>query len=214
MTTSVLLVDDHQLVRAGLVALVDSADDLTVVGQAADGREAVRTAVDLRPDVVLMDLSMPVMDGVEATRRLVAALPDARVVVLTSFSDKGRVAEALTAGAIGYLLKDCDPDQLLSAIRSAALGHAPIDPRVAHALLPRRAEPAQVSASELSPREAEVLRLVADGLANKQIARRLGITERTVKAHVGSVFRRIGVGDRTSAALWARDHLPDPQAGH
>jgi DNA-binding NarL/FixJ family response regulator len=208
MTTTVLLVDDHQLVRAGLVALVESADDLAVVGQAADGREAVRAAVSLRADVVLMDLSMPVMDGVEATRQLVAAMPDARIVVLTSFSDKGRVAEALAAGAIGYLLKDCDPDQLLSAIRAAALGHTPIDPRVAHALLPRRPEPAEVSASELSPREAEVLRLVADGLANKQIARRLGITERTVKAHVGSVFRRIGVGDRTSAALWARDHLP------
>jgi DNA-binding NarL/FixJ family response regulator len=214
MTTSVLLVDDHQLVRAGLSALVDSADDLEVVGQAADGLDAVRSALEVRPDVVLMDLSMPVMDGVEATRRLVADLPDVRVVVLTSFSDKDRVAEALAAGAIGYLLKDCEPAQLLSAIRSAALGHAPIDPRVAHALLPRRAEPAGVAASELSPREAEVLRLVAEGLANKQIARRLGITERTVKAHVGSVFRRIGVGDRTSAALWARDHLPDQQAGH
>ena len=207
MTTSVLLVDDHQLVRAGLSALVDSTDGMTVVGQAADGREAVGIALELRPDVVLMDLSMPVMDGVEATRRLLAEAPDIRIVVLTSFSDKGRVAEALGAGAIGYLLKDCEPAELLSAIRSAALGHAPIDPRVAHALLPQRAEPAAVTASELSPRETEVLRLVAEGLANKQIARRLGITERTVKAHVGSVFRRIGVGDRTSAALWARDHL-------
>ncbi|KQX75126.1 response regulator transcription factor [Aeromicrobium sp. Root472D3] len=214
MTTSVLLVDDHQLVRAGLVALVDSADDLTVVGQAADGREAVRSALTLRPDVVLMDLSMPVMDGVEATRQLVAGMPDVRIVVLTSFSDKGRVAEALAAGAIGYLLKDCEPGQLLSAIRSASLGHAPIDPRVAHALLPQRALPADVAAAELSPREDEVLRLVAEGLANKQIARRLGITERTVKAHVGSVFRRIGVGDRTSAALWARDHLPAERHDH
>ncbi|MFC5678033.1 response regulator [Aeromicrobium endophyticum] len=211
MTTSVLLVDDHQLVRAGLVALVDSTDDLAVVGQAADGREAVRAAGVLQPDVVLMDLSMPVMDGVEATRQLVAAMPDVRIVVLTSFSDQGRVADALAAGAIGYLLKDCEPEQLLAAIRSAALGHTPIDPRVAHALLPRRPEPGEVAASELSPREAEVLRLVADGLANKQIARRLGITERTVKAHVGSVFRRIGVGDRTSAALWARDNLPVQQ---
>ena len=205
--TSVLLVDDHQLVRAGLSALVDSTDGMTVVGQAADGREAVGIALELRPDVVLMDLSMPVMDGVEATRRLLAEAPDIRIVVLTSFSDKGRVAEALGAGAIGYLLKDCEPAELLSAICSAALGHEPIDPRVAHALLPQRAEPAAVTASELSPRETEVLRLVAEGLANKQIARRLGITERTVKAHVGSVFRRIGVGDRTSAALWARDHL-------
>jgi DNA-binding NarL/FixJ family response regulator len=210
MTTTVLLVDDHQLVRAGLSALVDSADGMRVVGQAADGREAVSAALELRPDVVLMDLSMPVMDGVEATRRLTDEAPEIRVVVLTSFSDKGRVADALGAGAIGYLLKDCEPSELLSAIRSAARGHAPIDPRVAHALLPRRADPASTIASELSPRETEVLRLVAEGLANKQIARRLGIAERTVKAHVGSVFRRIGVGDRTSAAMWARDHLPAP----
>lgn len=213
MTITVLLADDHQLVRAGLGALVDSAEDLLVIGQAADGREAVEAALELRPDVVLMDLSMPVMDGVEATRRLAAQAPGIRVVVLTSFSDKGRVAEALGAGAIGYLLKDCEPAELLSAIRAAARGHAPIDPRVAHALLPRRPDtsgqgPAgAVDGSDLSPRETEVLLLVADGLANKQIARRLGIAERTVKAHVGSVFRRIGVGDRTSAALWARDHL-------
>lgn len=208
MTTSVLLVDDHQLVRAGLASLVDSTDDLRVVGQAADGQEAVATALALRPDVVLMDLSMPVMDGVEATRRLVAEEPGIRIVVLTSFSDKARVAEALGAGAIGYLLKDCDPAELLAAIRTAALGHTPIDPRVAHALLPQRPAAATVAA-DLSPRETEVLALVAQGLANKQIARRLGITERTVKAHVGSVFRRIGVGDRTSAALWARDHLTE-----
>lgn len=207
--TTVLLADDHQLVRAGLGALVDSADDLDVVAQVADGREALEAARSLRPDVVLMDLSMPVMDGVEATRLLSVELPETRVVVLTSFSDKGRVSEALEAGAIGYLLKDCEPAELLAAIRAAARGHAPIDSRVAHALLPGR-EP-DGPAHDLSPRELEVLALVADGLANKQIARRLGITERTVKAHVGSVFRRIGVGDRTSAALWARDHLPGPR---
>lgn len=208
MTTRVLLVDDHQLVRAGLSSLVDSADDLEVVGEAADGREAIDAVAALGPDVVLMDLSMPVMDGVEATRLVTAALPDTKVVVLTSFSDRARVTAALEAGAVGYLLKDCEPAELLAGVRAAAKGHAPIDPRVAHALLPSRTS-AAADEPDLSPRELEVLQLVAEGLANKQIARRLGIAERTVKAHVGSVFRRIGVADRTSAALWARDHLTD-----
>ncbi|GAB3681482.1 response regulator [Angustibacter aerolatus] len=206
-TTTVLLVDDHQLVRAGLAALLDSTDDLTVVGQAADGEQAVEQAAALRPDVVLMDLSMPVVDGVEATRRLVAARPGVRVVVLTSFSDHDKVTEALRAGAIGYLLKDCEPAELLAAVRSAARGHVPLDPRVARALLPGAA-PRPID--ELSAREQQVLRLVGKGMANKQIGRVLGISESTVKVHVGNVFRRIGVADRTSAALWAREHLPDP----
>lgn len=204
--TRVLLVDDHQLVRAGLSTLVASADDLEVVGEAPDGSAAVEAVVLHRPDVVLMDLSMPVLDGVEATRQIVDSMPETKVVVLTSFSDRDRVTAALEAGAVGYLLKDCEPGELLAAVRAAALGHAPLDPRVAHALLPSRA-PASSTGPDLSPREREVLELVAEGLANKQIARRLGIAERTVKAHVGSVFRRIGVADRTSAALWARDHL-------
>ena len=204
--TRVLLVDDHQLVRAGLSTLVASADDLEVVGEAADGSAAVEAAVLHRPDVVLMDLSMPVLDGVEATRQIADTMPDTKVVVLTSFSDRDRVTAALEAGAVGYLLKDCEPGELLAAVRAAALGHAPLDPRVAHALLPSRDRTAPAE-PDLSPREREVLELVAEGLANKQIARRLGIAERTVKAHVGSVFRRIGVADRTSAALWARDHL-------
>ncbi len=129
------------------------------------------------------------------------------MVVLTSFSDQPRVAEALAAGAVGYLLKDCDPRDLVASVRAAAEGHAPLDPRVARALLPSTAGP---SVSDgLSGREREVLELVAQGLANKQIGRALGISERTVKAHLGRVFRQIGVGDRTSAALWAREHL-DP----
>lgn len=204
--TRVLLVDDHQLVRAGLAGLVDAAADLTVCGQAANGEEAVARAVETIPDVVLMDLSMPVLDGVEATRRLLREVPTARVVVLTSFADTARVQDALRAGAVGYLLKDSEPTTLLAAVRSAAAGSGPIDPRVTAALLEPAAAPDE-DAEALSPREREVLELVAQGLANKQIARRLGITERTVKAHVGSLFRRIGVADRTSAALWARDHL-------
>ncbi|WP_230486727.1 response regulator [Nocardioides anomalus] len=204
--TKVLLVDDHQLVRAGLAGLVDAAADLAVCGQAANGEEAVARAVETAPDVVLMDLSMPVLDGVEATRRLLREVPTARVVVLTSFADTARVQEALRAGAVGYLLKDSEPATLLAAVRSAAAGSGPIDPRVTAALLEPTAAQDE-DAEALSPREREVLELVAQGLANKQIARRLGITERTVKAHVGSLFRRIGVADRTSAALWARDHL-------
>ncbi|HZZ95660.1 MAG TPA: response regulator transcription factor [Jatrophihabitantaceae bacterium] len=198
----VLLVDDHQLVRAGLATLLAATDDITVVGEAADGRAAVTAVTQSDLDVVLMDLSMPVLDGVAATRQVLQARPETRVVVLSSFSDQSRVREAISAGAIGYVLKDCGPDELLSAIRSAAAGHAPLDPRVAGALLPRT-DPGE----RLTSRETEVLRLASTGMANKQIARALGITERTVKVHLGNVFRRIGVADRTSAALWARENL-------
>jgi DNA-binding NarL/FixJ family response regulator len=206
--TRVLLVDDHRLVRAGLRSLLASAADIEVVGEAEDGAQALELAAATGPAVVLMDLSMPVLDGVAATRQLLTDRPDVRVVVLTSFSDRDRVRDALSAGAIGYVLKDCTPEELLSAVRAAALGHAPLDPRVAGALLPSSAAPGEL----LSQRETQVLRLVSKGLANKQIGRELGITERTVKVHLGNVFRRIGVGDRTSAAMWAREHLPEPRS--
>jgi DNA-binding NarL/FixJ family response regulator len=202
--TTVLLVDDHPLVRAGLTTLISTTDDLKVIGEASSGEQAVSMARDLEPDVVLMDLSMPGMGGVEATRLVLDVHPQVHVVVLTSFADQERVADALAAGAVGYLLKDCDAREVLAAIRSAALGNAPLDARVARALLPS-ATPAV--RETLSVRELQVLRLVAQGLANKQIGRSLGITERTVKVHVGHVFRRIGVTDRTSAAMWARDNL-------
>jgi DNA-binding NarL/FixJ family response regulator len=203
--TRVLLVDDHAMVRTGIAALLGVTDDLEVVGQAADGAAAVDAVAECAPDVVLMDLSMPGVDGVEATRRILADHPDVQIVVLTSFSDRDRVSDALAAGAIGYQLKDCEPADLLAAVRAAAAGHVPIDPRVARVLLPDSTggRPEDL----ISPREIEVLQLVAQGLANKQIGRRLGISERTVKAHLGRVFRQIGVADRTSAALWARDHL-------
>jgi DNA-binding NarL/FixJ family response regulator len=205
--TTVLLVDDHQMVRTGLATLLGSTEDIRVVAQAGDGEQAVAEASRTFPDVVLMDLSMPGVDGVEATRRILADQPEVKVVVLTSFSDRGRVSEALNAGAVGYLLKDCEPADLLAAVRSAAAGHVPLDPRVAGVLLPDAGSSRPEDA--MSPRELEVLRLVAQGLANKQIGRRLGISERTVKAHLGRVFRQLGVADRTSAALWAHDHLPD-----
>jgi len=198
----VALVDDHRLVRVGLRSLLESSPGFVVVGEAGDGREAVDLVATTAPDVVLMDLSMPDVDGIAATRAIAASHPEVRVLVLTSFTDRARVQEVLAAGAIGYVLKDCEPDDLLAAVRAAAQGHVPLDPRVAGALLPTPG-----GGPTLSPREEEVLRLVAQGLANKQIARALGITERTVKAHLGRVFREIGVLDRTSAALWARDHL-------
>jgi DNA-binding NarL/FixJ family response regulator len=200
----VLVVDDHQLVRAGLITLLEAAADIRVAGEAADGRQALAAAKAASPDVVLMDLSMPVLDGVAATRLLLAELPRTRVVALTSFSDRQRVTDVLAAGATGYVLKDSRPDDLLAAVRAAADGHVPLDPRVAAALLPAREVPL---ADQLSEREKQVLRLVAAGLANKQIARRLGIAESTVKVHTGNIFRRIGVADRTSAALWAKEHL-------
>ena len=203
---TVLLVEDHQLVRAGLQALLDAADDVLVVGHAADGRQAVDRARELRPDVVLMDLSMPVMDGAEATRRILAERPDGRIVVLTSFAETDRVTEALAAGAVGYQLKDTDPRDLIAAVRAAAAGHAPLDPRVARALLPATSAPSV--GDRLSPRERQVLALLAEGMSNNQIARRLGISQHTVKVHLTRIFRQLGVADRTSAALWARDHPP------
>jgi DNA-binding NarL/FixJ family response regulator len=205
--TRVLLVDDHALVRSALAGLLDAEPDLVVVGQAANGVEAVQLATADPPDVAVMDLSMPVMDGVEATRRILAVAPQVQVLVLTSFSDSTRVADAVAAGAIGYLLKDADPAEVVSGVRSAARGESPLDSRVARLLIAGAGQ--HDPAAGLSAREREVLQLVARGLANKQIARSLGIAERTVKVHLGNVFRRIGVTDRTSAALWARDHLPE-----
>lgn len=246
MTIRVLLVDDHQLVRVGLRALLETADDIEVVAEASDGAQALPAVAEHRPDVVLMDLSMPVMDGVEATRRLLADNPATQVVVLTSYLEEERFADAVAAGAIGYLLKDSEPENVLGAVRAAAAGHAPIDPRMARSLLPghrapmagppvpagpsQRSDPpgqagpvtgpgavvagtpaagvaeADRQGSVLSLREREVLSLVAGGLANKQIARALGISDRTVKTHLANIFRNIGVADRTSAAMWARDH--------
>jgi DNA-binding NarL/FixJ family response regulator len=202
----VLVVDDHALMRAGLRGLISGAADMRVVGMAADGAQALEVVATTNPHVVLMDLSMPVLDGVAATRRISEQHPQVAVLVLTSYSDQQRVLEAMDAGAIGYVLKDTDPGALLAAIRSAAQGHSPLDPRIARTILHTRRSAPPVS--ELTDREAEVLTLVGRGMANKQIARSLGIREGTVKAHLTSVFQRIGVHDRTSAALWARTNLP------
>jgi DNA-binding NarL/FixJ family response regulator len=206
MTIRVVIADDHAIVRGGLEQLLSTADDILLVGTAADGEQAIESVQREHPHVVLMDLSMPNVDGVEATRRIVAGYPEVRVIVLTSFGDDRHISDALDAGAVGYMLKHAGPDELLDAIRAAAAGDSPLDPKAARVLLAsRRLGPA---ARQLSPREEEVLRLVASGLANKQIARKLTISERTVKAHLTNVFAQLGVSDRTQAALWAQEHLP------
>jgi DNA-binding NarL/FixJ family response regulator len=201
----VVLVDDHAVVRTGLAQLLTGTGDIEVVGQAADGAEALEVVRRTRPAVVVMDLQMPGVDGVAATRSILAEGLGAEVVVLTSFSDNAKIVAALDAGAVGYLLKDADPEDLIDGIRAVSQGGSPLHPKVARQLLTsRHAAPAVV---ELTPREHEVLGLVREGLANKQVARRLGISERTVKAHLTSVFQRIGVTDRTQAALWAERNL-------
>jgi DNA-binding NarL/FixJ family response regulator len=209
----VVIAEDHAMVRSGLVELLSAAEDIDVVGTAGNGEEALAAARDLTPDVVLMDISMPVLDGIEATRR-VSQVDDApRVVVLTSFSDRDRILGALDAGAVGYLLKDSEPDELVRGVRAAARGESPLDPKAATAVLSARTERRTGGAEELSPREREVLVLVAEGLPNKLIARRLEISEKTVKAHLTRVFQQIGVTDRTQAALWAeRQGLTGPDA--
>lgn len=200
----IVLVEDHVIVRAGLAALLAEADDFEVVGVAAGGADGVELAAREHPDVVLMDLSMPDMDGVEATQRIVAAQRGTRVVVLTSFSDRQRILAALDAGAVGYLLKDAEPDELFRGIRAAARGESPLAPKAASELLRSRTEPTPNAG--LSERELEVLALVAAGRPNKIVARELAISEKTVKAHLTNIFQRIGVTDRTQAALWATEH--------
>jgi DNA-binding NarL/FixJ family response regulator len=196
-----LIADDHGVVRAGLEQLAATFEDVEVVATAGDGAEAIERCVETRPDVVLMDLEMPNVDGIEATRRIGELAPEAQVVILTSFSDRERIVRALDAGAVGYILKDATPDEIAAAVRAAARGESPLDPKAARALLASRREPEP--AAQLSERERQVLAMVAEGLQNKQISRRLGISEKTVKAHLTSVFRAIGVTDRTQAALWA-----------
>jgi len=201
----VLVVDDHIIVRNGLEQLLATVEGVELVGTAADGAAALEAVERERPDVVLMDLSMPVMDGIEATRRIGTIAPECRVVVLTSFSDQRRILDALEAGADGYLLKHSEPEAIVAAIREVMDGGSPLDPKAARVLLESRRT--TNAADGLTERELQVLGLVRDGLANKQIARKLLISERTVKAHLTRIFQRIGVTDRTQAALWALRHL-------
>lgn len=212
----VLLAEDHPVVRIGLEELLSSEDDIEVIAAVGDGREALESVRELRPDVILLDVAMPEMDGIEATRRILEELPEARIVILTASAARDQILRAIDAGALGYLLKDAAPDELFEGIRAAARGEAPLDPKVARELL---ADRKATRPPELTGRELEVLELVAGGMPNKLIARRLEISEKTVKAHLTRVFERIGVTDRTQAALWARhrgigaDPADDPGAG-
>jgi NarL family two-component system response regulator LiaR len=202
----VLLVDDHAVVREGLRAFLELQDGIEVAGEAGDGEEAVAEAARLRPDVILMDLVMPKLDGVGAMRRLRESVPSARVVVLTSFLEDDRLLPAIQAGAAGYLLKNTEPAELARALRAAHAGEAIIDPTVAARLVSALADGPRAARDErdqLTRRERQVLELIVRGRSNKRIAFELGIAEKTVKAHVGHVLAKLGVTDRTQAALLA-----------
>jgi DNA-binding NarL/FixJ family response regulator len=199
--TRVLIVDDHGVLRDGLGRVISAQPDMELVGMAANGVEAVELCRTGRPDVVLMDLEMPVMDGIAATRAIHVMNPAIAVLILTSFADRVRITDALDAGAVGYLLKDASAEEVVLGVRAAARGGSPLDPRAARLLLDAHAAPDPLAG--LSPREREVFALLLEGMPNKLIARELGISEKTVKSHLTNVFRSIGVSDRVQAILWA-----------
>ena len=209
----VLIADDHAVVRQGLRTFLDLQADIDVVGEAADGEEAVAAAVEHAPDVILLDLVMPELDGIGALRRLREVAPASRVIVLTSFGEDERLFAALRAGATGYLLKDVEPAELVRGIRTAHAGQAPLSPAVAARVVEELASGggAAARADELTPRELEVLCLIARGRSNKRIALELGVAEKTVKTHVSHVLAKLGLSDRTQAALYAvREGLVSP----
>jgi len=201
MAIQILLVDDHSVVRQGLRMFLSLDPELEIVGEASNGAEGVRLAHTLRPDVVLMDLLMPVMDGVTAIASIRRDLPEVEVIALTSVLEDSSVFGAIRAGAIGYLLKDTEADELCRAIKAAAAGQVQLSPQAAARLM--REVRAPESPETLTPREIDVLRLMAKGLANKEIARELGIGEKTVKTHVSNILSKLGVLSRTQAALYA-----------
>lgn len=204
----VMIVDDHAVVREGLRIYLELEERLELVGEASNGREAAEKVRVYRPDVVLMDLLMPEMDGIQATRAIKEVMPEVKVIVLTSFTDDEHIMPAIEAGATGYLLKDVSAEDLVKAIEGAYLGQAQLHPEVARKLMeqvrqPRRREqPGQ----DLTPREMDVLKLIASGMSNKEIARQLSMTERTVKGHVSNILGKLGLQDRTQAALYAVRH--------
>ncbi|WP_308195777.1 response regulator transcription factor [Dactylosporangium sp. AC04546] len=210
MSITVLVADDQTAVREGLAVMLGLLDDVTVVGEAADGEQAVELAARHRPDVVLMDLRMPRLDGVEATRRILASQPAPRVVVLTTYADDEHILAALRAGALGYLTKDAGRAQIAQAVRAAAAGQAVLDAAVQRRLVALSAGAVPATATPLpdglTAREAEVLGLIAAGLSNREIAARLVVTEVTVKSHINRLFAKTGVRDRAQAVRYAYDH--------
>ena len=203
---TVLIVDDHAVVRSGIRGFLEAQPDLQVLGEASSGAEGVKLAADLVPDVVLMDLAMPEMDGVEATRRIRDASPRTQVVVLTSFHDDAHIFPAIRAGALSYQLKDISPEELVQTVRLAARGEAVLNPQVASRLVQelagRRTE-ATDPLAELSSREMEVLKLIAEGLSNAEIAGKLVLSQKTVKGHVSNILGKLHLADRTQAAILA-----------
>ena len=203
----ILLVDDHEVVRRGLKGFLELQEDMEVIGEAPDGGEAIKLAASLAPDVVLMDLLMPNVDGITAIREIHQANPDIDIVAVTSFIEEEKVTTALEAGASGYLLKDADADEVANAIRAARAGEVHLDPQVARVLAQRlRARRDEQPVEPLTAREIEVLQLVAKGAANKEIAAYLSITERTARTHVSNILGKLGLASRTQAALWAVEH--------
>jgi NarL family two-component system response regulator LiaR len=211
-TIRVMIADDHAIVRKGIRALLSEAEGFEVVGEAGDGQQAVRMAEETRPDVILMDLLMPLMDGIEATRQITRRHPEARVLVLTSFAADNKVFPAIKAGAVGYLLKDSSPDELVRAIRQVQRGEPSLHPAIARKLLQEVAHPAALEPAPeaLTAREMAVLRLVAQGLSNQEIADKIAVSEPTVRAHVSRILGKLHLASRTQAALYAvREGLDD-----
>lgn len=202
----VLIADDHHVVRRGLLFFLKTQKDIEVVGEAVNGKEAVEMAGRLRPDIVLMDLVMPVMDGIEATREIKERFPDIIVLMLTSFSDRDHVIPAMEAGAAGYQLKDIEPDELVASLRRLMRGENTLHPKANSELLKGPAEPAPHMVNLLTPREKEVLAELTKGKSNREIASALFVTEKTVKTHISNIFIKLEVQDRTQAALYAVKH--------
>lgn len=200
----VLIVDDHPVVRQGLRSFLQTIDGIDVVGEAADGEEGARLAAELEPDVVLMDLAMPKVDGIEATRRITEDSPSVKVIALTSFATDDKVFPAIRAGAAGYLLKEAEPSEVAEAIVKVYRGEPILHPSVAQRLMREvAAGTPRAHRTDLTARELEVLRLIAAGRSNREIARELDVAEKTVKTHVSNVLSKLGVQDRTQAALYA-----------
>jgi NarL family two-component system response regulator LiaR len=219
-TIRVLIVDNHEIVRKGIRALLATKRDIQVVGEAGDGEQAVALAQSLHPDIVLMDLVMPKMDGIQATKEITAKQPGARVLVLTSFAADEQVFPAIKAGALGYLLKDTGPQELVQAIRQVYRGEPSLEPSVARKVLAELSSPPQkpLTPDPLTARELDILRLIAQGQSNKEIAGKLVIAEETVHSHVSNVLNKLHLASRTQAALYALkegiasvDDIPDPK---